>query len=190
MALKPWRTLSSAVVARAKVFVVRRDKVALPGDAAEVVDYTYLDEQQGAMVVALQDDTRAFLVEQYRYPIRATSLELPAGCVAEGESPEQAARRELEEEVGYEASDLRLVGTFHPYVSVSNTKTFVFLARGLRRRGTAREATEQMQLRTVPFAEIEALIQAGSVRDASTIAAYYLVKGRAGSSVESSPGFS
>jgi ADP-ribose pyrophosphatase len=164
------------VALQAKLFAVRRDKAALPGDTDEVVDYDYLDERSGAIVVALDDDRRTILVEQYRYPIRATSLEFPAGCMNDGESPEESARRELAEEVGYEASDVRLVGAFHPYVSASNTRTFVFLARGLRRCGPDRDDTEQMELRTLPFSEIEALIRSGAIQDAGTIVAYHLVK--------------
>jgi ADP-ribose pyrophosphatase len=176
MAIRPWRTLSSEVALQAKLFTVRRDKAALPGDADQVVDYDYLDERSGAMVVALDDDRRTVLVEQYRYPIRATSLEFPSGCMNDGESPEEAARRELAEEIGYEASDVRLVGTFHPYVSASNTRTFVFLARGLRRCGLNRDGTEQMELCKLPFVEIEALIHAGTIQEAGTIVAYHLVK--------------
>ena len=106
MAIRPWRTLSSEVALQAKRFAVRCDRAALPGSTGQVVDYDYLDERSGAIVVALDDKCRTILVEQYRYPIRATSLEFPSGCMNDGESPEEAARRELAEEVGIDAGPL------------------------------------------------------------------------------------
>ena len=174
--IRPWRSLSSEIVARGKVFAVRRDRVQLPDQPDQVVDYTYLEQASGALVVALHDDRTTILVEQYRYPTRAPSLEFPAGAVADGEDAAQAARRELAEEIGCAADDLQQVGTLHQSAAISNARAFVYLARGLRPGQPHREATEQMERRTVPFAQVEALIRDGVIRETTTIASYYLVK--------------
>jgi ADP-ribose pyrophosphatase len=174
--VKPWRRLSSEQVLQAQVFAVRRDKVALPTDEAQVIDYTRLEQPNSVLVVPLRDAMRVVMVEQYRYPIGASSLEFPAGSLEGDEAPEAAARRELKEELGVTASELRPLGAFYQMVNVSNVKVFVFLARDLEQGETHREATEQLVRHDVPLANIDRLIGEGRICDATTIASYFLAK--------------
>ena len=117
------------------------------------------------------------MVEQYRYPIEAISLEFPAGSLEdEGEEPEGAARRELSEEIAMEADELVLLGSFCPLANVTNVRTFVFLATGLQRGQPEREVTEQMEVRTVRLVDIEGLFREGRIQDATAILSYFVAK--------------
>src|SRR5215218_1048491 len=137
--VQPWERVDGAEVLRAEVFAVRRDRVRLPGEAGQTIEYSYLDQPDSVMVVPLREEGTVVLVKQYRYPVGATSLEFPAGALQEGEEPEAAARRELVEELGLEPERLERLGSFHQQVNVSGQRTHVFLAQDLRERETRRE---------------------------------------------------
>jgi ADP-ribose pyrophosphatase len=90
-----------------------------------------------AAVLAITDEGEAVLVEQRRIPVGAATIELPAGLVGdvEGESPEQAARRELREETGFEAEHWRDLGEYVPSPGMTAERIHLFLATGLTPAG-------------------------------------------------------
>jgi ADP-ribose pyrophosphatase len=93
---------------------VLEDEVVQPDGS--VGRYTVIEERAGAVaVVAVDDDDRIALVRQHRYPIDATTLEVPAGEVALDGDPVEQARRELVEETGISAGRLRVIGQFAPW---------------------------------------------------------------------------
>ena len=87
------------------------------------------------VIVAVTRDNRILLVRQYRPPVAAMTLELPAGHVEPGETPKQAARRELLEETGYDAKSFTLFATLSPSVARFTNRMYCFFA------GDARPAT-------------------------------------------------
>jgi 8-oxo-dGTP pyrophosphatase MutT (NUDIX family) len=90
---------------------------------------------QGAdfvVIVALTPQNQLLLVRQFRVAAAAVTLELPAGHVDEGETPEQAARRELLEETGYEAAAFKLLGALSPSVARFTNRMWCFLAANAR----------------------------------------------------------
>ena len=175
-ATTPWRRLSSRTALKTKTFAVKQDEVELPGKGGQTMEYSYLERADGVIVVPMRDANEVLMVEQYRYPIRSASLEFPAGLLDEGEDPEEAARRELVEELGVEAAELAPVGAFFQNAAVLNARSFVFLARGLRDVGAHREATEIMESRPTSFAAVEGMIRDGRVSEAATICSYFLAK--------------
>jgi ADP-ribose pyrophosphatase len=172
-AMQPWRCLTSEVIAKGKLFTVRRDQVELPGRPGAPVEYTYLDQPSTVVVVAQPDAAHVLVVEQYRYPVGRISVEFPAGSLESDEDPEQAARRELTEEIGIEASDLEHLGRFCPTVAVSSAHIHAFLARGLRPGQARREVTEQLRVRCVTLDEVERQIYTGAMVDSASIIAYF-----------------
>jgi ADP-ribose pyrophosphatase len=96
---------------RIRVF---EDDVVQPDGSAD--SYTVIEEQRGAVaVIAVDDRDRIAVVRQHRYPIDATTLEIPAGEVTLGGDPIEHARRELAEEPGILAGRLRVIGRFAPW---------------------------------------------------------------------------
>src|SRR5690606_5083062 len=104
--------------------------------------------------------------------------ECPSGGL-DGEPPEVAARRELEEETGYRAGALEPLGAFYGSNGISNERFHLFLASGLEQTGRlAREPTEEIELAPVPFARAAAMARAGEIGDAPSALALLLAERR------------
>ena len=109
-----WRLRQARLAFENSRIRVLEDDVLQPDGS--VCPYTVIEERLGAVaVIAVDDDNRIALVRQHRYPIDATTLEVPAGEVALGGDPIEQARRELAEETGILAGRLRVIGRFAPW---------------------------------------------------------------------------
>lgn len=103
--------------------------------------WEYVSRTRGvsaAVILAVDEEDHVLLVEQYRVPIGAMSLELPAGLIGdeeEGDTAERAARRELEEETGYRAERFVELGRFHASPGMSSEAFTLLRAEGLTRVG-------------------------------------------------------
>ena len=165
----PWRTLSSTKVYSNPWIEVREDTVIRPDGEQGI--YGVVHYKNLAVGVLAIEDGFIYLVGQYRYPLDQYSWEIPEGGCASGEDPLQAAQRELEEETGLRAQHWRQMGEAHLSNSVSDERAVWFVATGLT-QGTQRpEATEQLNLRRVPFAEALAMVQRGEITDALSLLA-------------------
>ena len=91
--------------------------------------------------------------------------EVPAGGLSEDLTPEEAASRELLEEVGGTAADLRYVGQFYTSNGISNEVAYVYLATGVKLGETHREPTELMEIRLVPVEETLRMAREGEISD-------------------------
>ena len=114
------------------------------------------------------------MVRQYRYAVGETLLEAPAGIVEEGEEPCETAQRELQEEVGLIAGDLRKLGEFWATPGFCNEMMHAYVARNLRHSVLDADDDENITVVAVPMAEAVDMIAAGEIRDAKTIAALLL----------------
>ena len=159
-----WKRRSSRHLYESRWFNLRRDEVTLP--SGEDITYTLIEHPGFAMVVPILDDGRVLLERVFRYTIQETTLECPSGGL-DGEPPEVAARRELEEETGWVAEHMQPLGVFYPSNGISDERFHLFLASGLRESGTMqREATEQMEVVFLPLAEAAELARTGRIADA------------------------
>ena len=108
-------------------------------------DWYYVDTPPSVMIVPLTADGRLVFVRQYRHNLKSHQLEFPAGTISEGEEPEAAALRELEEETGYALTNgaaMRPMGAYYSLPSETNKYTHVFLATPVALAGAARGDTE------------------------------------------------
>jgi len=120
-------------------------------------------------IVALDAHDRILLVGQHRYPLDAWSWEIPEGGVPPAEDPLAGARRELREETGVVASAWRELGRFHLSNSVTDEAGILFLAADLTQESAEPEATEELEVRWVPFTEALAMTLDGRITDAIAI---------------------
>ena len=126
----------------------------------------------GAVAVVAIDRDEVLLIRQYRAPVDATLLELPAGKLdVPGEDPVRAAIRELEEEVGYTTPTVDHLTTFFTGPGFTDEVIHLYLATGLepveqRPHGLEEENAEVVRL---PLGEIRGMIASGGIRDAKTI---------------------
>jgi len=166
----PWRRLARRVAYENPWITVWHDEVVRPDGGPGIYGVVHFPGL-AAGVVVLDDEDRVLLVGQHRYTIDAYSWEIPEGGVAPGEDPLTGARRELLEETGLVATDWREICRFHLSNSVTDEAGFLYLATGLRQEDAAPEATEELELRWVSFAEALAMTCDGRITDAMAIMA-------------------
>lgn len=123
----------------------------------------------GAGTLPLFDDGTVALVRQWRYPLGRYSLEIAAGRIEPGHTPEETAARELEEELGYRAGELRKVGEFFVAPGYCEERIYVYLARRLEPCEQNLDDDEEIEVVRMPFVEALSRVQSGEIDDAKSI---------------------
>lgn len=155
---------------------VERDHVRLPDGKTAVREY--IRHPGAVVVIAVLPDGRLILERQFRYPLRRSFIELPAGKIDPGEAIEACARRELREEVGYEAARWTHLGTLHPCIGYSDERIEVFLAEDLTHVGHQWDEGEFLEVLSLSPAELDAAVASGDVTDGKTLSALYIARAR------------
>jgi ADP-ribose pyrophosphatase len=128
-------------------------------------------EHHGAVViVATDEDKNVLLVSQFRHAAGRELLELPAGGIDPGETPEQTARREMQEETGYNPAKLESMGGFYSAPGYAAEFLHLFLATELLPSRLFAEDTEEIRLVRVPLKIAVEMIRKGEIEDAKSIA--------------------
>ncbi len=168
---QPWIVQSEEEVYHDRWVRVVRAHVQLPNGRPYV--YTTLKRVPGAAVVALNRDGHILLQQEYRHPLGKVIYQLPGGLVDEGESPLEAARRELREETGYDARSWEVLGVVQDNPGLIDGATTLFLAREVYRGGVATpEWTEFQQAGWYPLSWLRERIMSGEVEDRVVLAAF------------------
>jgi ADP-ribose pyrophosphatase len=145
---------------------VQRDTVRLPdGGSAQ---REYIRHPGAAAILALTDDNQVVLEWQYRYAQRRHYVEIPAGKLDPGETPEAAARRELREETGWEAREWSLLLHHDVAIAYTDERIHIYLARGLSPGPVARDEEEFLESFLLPIDEALAWLDAGRIQDSKT----------------------
>jgi 8-oxo-dGTP pyrophosphatase MutT (NUDIX family) len=169
--LQPWRILSSAYRIESPFLRLRVDRVELPNGTV-VEDYFVRESRGFCVVFALTDDNRVVLVRQYKHGVGEIILELPAGAIDPGETPEMCARRELLEETGYGDVALQHVRTFFADPTNSDSRFHLFVARGARLIAEPDlDDTEEIEVLLAPIDEVRAMALDGRIPTGSQVAA-------------------
>lgn len=136
-----------------------------------------VEHQGGVTLLAIDGQERVLLVRQYRHAIGRELLELPAGTLDPGESPETCAERELQEETGYRPGRMERIGGFFTAPGYCDEYLHVYLCRDLVESKLEGDE-ESISAVAVPMAELLRMIAAGEVEDAKTAAALLLYQRR------------
>lgn len=170
-----WKRERSERVADCRVFKVRRDYSADPRDGREH-DFYVVEAPDWINVIPLTGDGRVLLIQQYRHGTGEVSLEIPGGMVDEGESPADAAARELLEETGYEAGGLMPLGRTRPNPAIQNNWIHTFLARDVKYKcEPSNDGTEHTVVHVLPLDAITPLIEEGQINHSLVVAAFHLL---------------
>jgi ADP-ribose pyrophosphatase len=165
-------TLATQRVYDGKVVKLDVDRVRLP-DGGEA-RWEVVRHPGAVVIVPVLPDGRLLFIRQFRYPVRQTLWELPAGTLRPGEEPEACARRELEEETGYRAENWAFLGDFFTTPGFTDEHMYAFLAEGLRPTVQELEADEFIEVVPLPWTEVEHRVAANEIHDGKTLAALYL----------------
>jgi ADP-ribose pyrophosphatase len=162
------KIIRSQIVYRGQIFGIRRDEVVEPSGVR--TSREMITHPGSVVVLPVLADGRVVLIRQYRHAARKFLWELVAGRIDKGESPRQAAARELIEETGYRAKRFRLYLDFFPSPGFLEERMFIFLASGLKEGQASPEDDEKIEARAYGRKQLEQMIQKRIIRDGKTIA--------------------
>ncbi len=127
-------------------------------------------------IVPIDDDGNVLLVSQYRHAAGKSLLEIPAGTLEAGESPDDTAQRELQEEIGFASMNLRALGGVYTAPGFCNEFMYLYIARDLVRSRLPADEDEDIEVHQIPISNIDKLIRLGEIQDAKTIAGLLMAR--------------
>jgi ADP-ribose pyrophosphatase len=170
-------TIGTRVVYENRWMRVREDSIRYRDGSAGI--YGVVEKSNFVVIVAVEDDHRIHLVEQYRYPVGARYWELPQGA-REWQTvtdPVELARAELREETGIRAAQMICGGQLFQSCGYATQSYHVFVAKGLTPGDIELDREEQdLVSRPFPLSDVESMIRDGTIKDATTVAALGLLR--------------
>lgn len=159
-----------------RIVTLQLDRVVLPNGTE--CEFEIVKHPGGAAIVALDNDLRVCMLRQYRYAAGDWIWELPAGKLDSGESPRQAAQRELLEEGGVTACQWEDLGSMLSSPGVFTEVIHLFLARDLKQASQSHERHEIIEVHWLPLADACAQALDAGIRDAKTLTGLLRAQGR------------
>lgn len=132
-----------------------------------------IEHRGAAAIVPIIQDRDVVLVRQYRYAVATDLLEVPAGTMEQGETPEECAVRELEEETGFRCKEIEKILEFFPVPGYSTEKIHVYIAKGLSQSKMNTEDDEQISVEILPMENALEKVRSGEIHDAKSICALF-----------------
>lgn len=154
-------------------------RLAYKGKRLQVEEIEYLNGEQviyrehvkageGVAILPITKKNEVIMVQEPRTPINKIILALPAGMIEPNELPEDAAVRELEEETGYLAGNIKLLREYYPSVGYSNEKLKIYLATDLKKTQQHLDETEDINVIKLPLEEVIEMLDKNEIITAST----------------------
>ena len=171
------QTVKKNYIYEGKILKLRRDDARLPDGRPCVRE---IIEHSGGACVLYVKEGKVLLVRQYRYAYGESLYELPAGKLEIGEDPKNAALRELEEEAGVLAEELKLLFVMYPTPGYTNEKIYIYQAVSGKETAISPDEDEFLDVEYLPLDKVKAMLKNGDIRDGKTIVALqaYLLNGK------------
>lgn len=165
------KTIRTERIFEGRVISLRVDDVVLPNGRESKREL--VEHPGGVSVLAVTEEGKIVLVEQYRKPMELTTLEIPAGKREKGEEPIVTAMRELEEETEYTCERLEFIHQFYTSPGFADELLYVYEAIGLKKndKEVSLDEDEFVEIMEVTLEEALDLIKIGRIQDAKTIVA-------------------
>ncbi|MBI1786016.1 MAG: NUDIX hydrolase [Acidobacteria bacterium] len=157
----PYRLATSREVYRNPWIRVREDRVIRPDGSSGL--FGVMEGKTGASVLALNDLHEVYLIREYKHAVARHSLEVMSGGLEPGESPLDAARRELKEEAGLTASEWTELGMIDPFTTFVNAPNYLFLARGIQEGEQSPDHGEVLEVVKTPFSRAVEMVMRGEI---------------------------
>ena len=176
MPLEPPQLLRRKLFYQGRKFSFEVNRYRLPNQVEGEMEC--IRHPGGALIVPVTSDGQLMLLRQYRFSVQRRILEFPAGTVEMGEDPSRTAEREVQEETGFQASNLRQIGEILLAPGYSDEVIYIFLATGLEKLEIPREQDEDEDIEVLLMSpgQVAEAIASGELTDAKTIAAYAMVR--------------
>lgn len=159
--------IDGEVVYNGHFLKVQRDRVRLPD--GKVSEREYIKHPGAVVILPLFEDGSVLLERQYRYPLDRVFIEFPAGKIDPNEAPLDCAKRELQEETGYTASDWKFLCTIHNAIAYSDEHLDIFLARGLTAGERKLDDGEFLETFKATVPEMLDWVREGKITDVKTV---------------------
>lgn len=171
--------ISSEDVYSGKFLHLKKDIVQLPDGNSTYREY--LIHPGAVAIMPILNDGRILLERQFRYPVNAAMIEIPAGKLDPDEDPLLCAQRELLEETGYSAKSWEFLGRIHPVISYATETIDIYLAKDLTLGERSLDEGEFLDVFAATLDEMHAWIAEGKITDVKTIiSVYHLERQRQG----------
>ena len=171
--IKEWKVLESEYLVRRPWLTARRDRLELP-DGRIIPEYYVLEYPDWVNVIAITKDGQFIMERQYRHAARKISLELPCGVMEEGETPLEAAQRELLEETGFGGGQWKKLMELSPNPSAMSNTTHCFLAIGVEKIAEQHlDETEELSVLFMTKEEVKRMLNENQICQALMVAPLY-----------------
>jgi len=171
--LKPWPVIHSRSGPSYRIFSLRIDTVRAPRSGKKH-DFYIIDSPDWVNIIPLTENNQVVMVNQFRHGTKEITLEIPGGMVEKGDTPKDAAVRELLEETGYKAEKLSLLGMVHPNPAIFNNRCFTYLARNTQKVNAGKpDETEDIEVSLCPLNKIPRLLMDGTITNSLVVTAFF-----------------
>lgn len=163
-------TIRTESIFKGKVISVQVDHVRLPNGEVSIREIV---RHPGAVGILALHDNKMIVVEQYRKPLEKSQVEIPAGKLDQGEDPQEAALRELEEETGFRAETIRHICSFYTSPGFADEILHLYFAENLVKGSVHLDDDEFLECESITLEQARQYIAEGKISDAKTITAFY-----------------
>jgi len=169
--IRPWQVVTSRPINNYKIFETRTDHVISPR-TGQPHDVYIVAGASWVNVLALTPDQQIVLIQQYRHGTRQVMWEIPGGVIEAGETPEEAAIRELLEETGYSGKSACLLGKVHPNPAFQTNTSYTVLIEEVKLIHPPKmDGMEDISVKLVREEEFGRMIANGEITHALVVVA-------------------